>query len=98
MLFAMVVLIVAIPIHFTGGIGRLFEQVAQPPTRDAARPVARPLQLTSVAHGMLISAIGVGFMTTPHLVARHCWPRASATVLRRNYAFLPMYQIVIILP
>ncbi|NUU25922.1 MAG: sodium:solute symporter family protein [Streptomycetaceae bacterium] len=96
-ILAMVVLVIAIPAHFAGGIGDVFDKV------HATRP-----ELLTVhddgAHGrnwwltsILVSAIGSAFMTLPHL-----WPATLAAknedVIRKNTIWLPLYQVVIILP
>ncbi len=97
MVIAMVVLIVAVPIHYAGGIGNLFDRIMQ--TRPDLLTVQHGTAFNQTwwLTGVLISAIGSAFMTLPHL-----WPpllsAGSRKVLRRNYIFLPIYQIVIILP
>jgi SSS family solute:Na+ symporter len=46
---------------------------------------------------MLVSAIGVGLMTLPH-----SWPALMSArdpkVLRRNYAWMPVYELCLLLP
>lgn len=96
-ILAMVVLVVAIPSHFAGGLTDVFEQVKE--TRPELLTVpddgatGKNWWLTSI----LISAIGSAFMTLPHL-----WPATLAAedenVLRKNSIWLPLYQVVIILP
>jgi SSS family solute:Na+ symporter len=96
MIVAVVVVGVAIPLHYAGGIGTTFARIA------AKEPVPLSVHtgqfnqvwwLTSI----LISIIGSGFMTTPHI-----WPSVLAArnprVLRQNNIYLPLYQLVIILP
>ncbi|TWP33802.1 sodium:solute symporter family protein [Leekyejoonella antrihumi] len=96
MILAMIVLIIAVPVHYAGGIGALFRTVS-----------AHEPQLLTLHSGptdgiwwvssVLISTIGSLFMTLPHL-----WPGLLAArgprTLRRNFTFLPLYQVVIILP
>ncbi|MFB8002717.1 sodium:solute symporter [Nocardia sp. NPDC056000] len=98
MIGAMIVLVIAIPAHFAGGIGDVFREIQ----RSAP-------QLLTVPHndgpagsnwwisGVLISAIGSAFFTLPHL-----WPPLLASrdeqVIRSNNTWLPLYQVVIILP
>jgi SSS family solute:Na+ symporter len=96
MLVALVVLIVAVPTHFAGGIPAVFHKIEQ----------LHPEQL--VVHSgandhvwfvtsMLVSAIGVGLMTLPH-----SWPALMSArdpkVLRRNYAWMPVYELCLLLP
>lgn len=97
MLVAMVVLVVAVPAHFAGGIGSVFHQVA----------TNHPQMLTVAGHGVftklwwfcgvLSSAIAVGTLTSAH-----AWPAylsaGSRSSVRRNYIWMPIYQVVIILP
>ncbi|WP_406282005.1 sodium:solute symporter [Embleya sp. NBC_00896] len=97
MILAMIVLIVAIPAHYAGGVGDVFDKIG----------AARPELLTVHSDGpndkiwwvtsIVVSALGSAFMTLPHL-----WPATLSArnedVLRKNAIWLPLYQIVIILP
>jgi solute:Na+ symporter, SSS family len=96
MLVVLAVLIFAIPAHFAGGISAMFHRVAQ----------LRPDMLTVHAghndhtwfiSSMLISAIGVAFLTLPHM-----WPGIMSArnpkVLRRNYTWLPLYEVCLMFP
>jgi SSS family solute:Na+ symporter len=95
-LVALAVVVVAVPTHFAGGISAMFHHVQQ----------LHPLMLTVHAGrndhtwfvtSMLISAIGVAFITLPHM-----WPgmmsARSPRALRRNYAWLPLYSLCLLLP
>lgn len=96
MVIVLLVLIIVIPAHFDGGIGATFEKLVR----------THPDMLT--IHGghfdggwfvssVIVSALGAGFMVLPHQ-----WPAilaaASRKTLRRNYVFLPLYAVVVILP
>ncbi len=95
MVLVLLVLAIALPAHFAGGIGGMFHELA----------VKFPAKLSIHAGGysplwfissMAISTIG-GLLTTPH-----SWPALmsakSEETLRRNYMFLPLYQIGLVLP
>ncbi|ASU79438.1 sodium:solute symporter [Actinopolyspora erythraea] len=95
-LLAMVVLAVVIPLHYAGGIGSVFAEIgtSRPEMLRVAGGEYGPMWWFT---GMLISTIGSMFLTLPHL-----WPpllsAGGPRALRRNYMFLPLYQVVIILP
>ncbi|MCQ4082382.1 sodium:solute symporter family protein [Streptomyces sp. RB6PN25] len=96
MIVAVAVIIVVVPLHFTGGIGHAFTEIAHRHTQLLTvhtGPNDRVWWTTS----MLASAIGAGFLTFPH-----SWPALlsarSERGLRRNWVFLPLYQIALILP
>lgn len=100
MLVAMLVLVIAVPAHFAGGIGPMFSDLS----------ASHPELLTVPSHtesntfnrlwwvtGVMISAIAVGSLSAPHQ-----WPAyfsaSGKKPLRQNFIFLPIYQVVIILP
>jgi SSS family solute:Na+ symporter len=96
MLVVLAVLIFAVPAHFAGGISEMFHKVEQ----------LHPAMLTVHAGhndhtwfitSMLVSAIGVAFITLPH-----SWPGIMSArdpkVLRRNYTWLPLYEICLMFP
>jgi len=96
MIVVLVVLVVAIPAHFTDGIGGTFQRVlAQHP--DLLRITPGTYDRTWYFTSMLASTLGVLFMTLPHQ-----WPAllsaGSPTVLRRNYMYLPVYSVCLALP
>ncbi|TCO62777.1 sodium:solute symporter family protein [Actinocrispum wychmicini] len=96
MIVVLFILVVAIPAHFTGGIGATFKQILA--TRpDILRIHAGTYDSVWFFTSMVASAIGVLFMTLPHQ-----WPAlmsaASPRALRRNYVFLPAYSIALALP
>src|SRR5438067_2281131 len=65
MLVVLLILVIAIPAHFTGGIGATFKQVlATHP--DMLRVHAGTYDATWFFTSMVASAIGVLFMTLPH--------------------------------
>lgn len=95
MLVMLFVLAIAVPAYFSGSIPGMFQQLAH----------KLPGQL--YLHGgpynqwFFLSSLGIsfvgGFYTLPHT-----WPvllsAKSEDVLRRNYTFLPLYQIGLMLP
>jgi SSS family solute:Na+ symporter len=96
MMVSVAVIAVAVPLHFTGGLTHAFHKVA----------TMHPSMLTLHAGpndpvwwvtSMLASFIGVSFLTFPHQ-----WPAmlsaGSERDLRRNWVFLPVYQIALLLP
>ncbi|WP_051179787.1 sodium:solute symporter family protein [Nocardia concava] len=98
MIVAMLVLVIAVPAHFSGGISAMFHEIQDSapallsvPHNDG--PAGSVWWISSV----LISAIGSAFFTLPHL-----WPPLLASrderVIRSNNTWLPLYQVVIILP
>ncbi|MCU1644122.1 MAG: sodium:solute symporter [Nocardia sp.] len=98
MILAMVVLVIAVPAHFAGGVGDMFHEIR----RSAPQLLTVPLNDGPAGSnwwisGVLISAIGSAFFTLPHL-----WPPLLASrdeqVIRSNNTWLPLYQVVIILP
>ncbi|HET6499212.1 MAG TPA: sodium:solute symporter family protein [Amycolatopsis sp.] len=96
MLIVLVVLLVAVPAHFAGGLSGVFHKI------DQLHP-----QLLTIHNGtndhvwfitsMLVSAIGVGLMCLPHT-----WPALFSArdpkVLRRNYTWMPLYELCLMLP
>jgi solute:Na+ symporter, SSS family len=96
MIVVLFVLVVAIPAHFTGGIGATFEEILA--TRpDMLTVHAGEYDATWFVSSMVASTLGVLFMTLPHQ-----WPAllsaGSSRALRRNYVFLPVYSIALVLP
>jgi SSS family solute:Na+ symporter len=83
-------------VHFAGGIPSMFHQIA------TAHPGALTIHIgpndrTWFVTNMLISAIGVAFMTLPHT-----WPALMSArdpkALRRNYTWLPLYTLCLMFP
>jgi SSS family solute:Na+ symporter len=96
MLVVLVVLFIVLPAHFYGGIPHLFDHL------QAAMPKALSIHsgshdATWFASSVLISLVGIVFLTAPHN-----WPSVlsarSARVLRRNYVVLPLYSLCLVLP
>ncbi|MGH3439350.1 MAG: sodium:solute symporter family protein, partial [Sciscionella sp.] len=96
MIVMLVVLLVAVPNAIAGGIGNVFHRVL------SEHPGM--LSLHTGSHdvvwfitNMAISIIGVLFLTLPHT-----WPSIlsarSQKALRRNYIFLPLYELALIVP
>ncbi|MEY9940042.1 sodium:solute symporter [Streptacidiphilus sp. MAP5-3] len=96
MVLALLVLLVAVPISVSGSLGHLFHTLQHthpqlltlhPPGYDA----------TWFTTSMLISALGSGLNTMPHL-----WPPVlsarSGKALRSNYIWLPLYQVALGIP
>jgi SSS family solute:Na+ symporter len=96
MLIVLLILLVAIPAHFAGGIGPTFEKIlASRP--DILKVHAGENDTAWFFTSMVASCIGVLFMTLPHQ-----WPALLAAkspkAVRRNYVFLPVYSIALALP
>ncbi|MEV8607568.1 sodium:solute symporter family protein [Amycolatopsis sp. NPDC051373] len=96
MLVVLVVLIIAVPAHFAGGVSGVFHKIEQ------LHPEKLFIHAGTNDHtwfitSMLVSAIGVGLMTLPH-----SWPALMAArdpkVLRRNYTWMPIYELCLLLP
>jgi SSS family solute:Na+ symporter len=96
MLVVLVVLLVAVPAHFAGGIPGVFHRI------DQLHPEALTVHAGTNDHtwfitSMLVSAIGVGLMCLPHT-----WPALMSArdpkVLRRNYTWMPIYELCLLLP
>lgn len=96
MLVVLLILLVAIPAHFTGGIGATFHKIlaAHP---DMLKVHAGKNDTAWFFSSMVSSTLGVLFMTLPHQ-----WPAllsaGSPKAVRRNYVFLPVYSIALALP
>lgn len=93
---AVLVVGVAVPVHYAGGVGATFTAItARSPALLTVHggKFDQTWWLTSI----LISIIGAGFMTTPHT-----WPSVlaarNARVLRQNNIYLPLYELVILIP
>ena len=96
MLVALVVLLIAVPTHFAGGIPAVFHKIEQLHPEKLiihSGPNDHVWFITS----MVVSAIGVALMTLPH-----SWPALMAArdpkVLRRNYTWMPVYELCLLLP
>ncbi|MEC3978988.1 sodium:solute symporter family protein, partial [Amycolatopsis sp. H20-H5] len=96
MLVVLVVLIIAVPAHFAGGIPGVFRKISELHPRLLTIH-SGPQDQTWFITSMLVSAIGVGLMTLPHT-----WPATMSArgpdVLRRNYTWMPVYAICLLLP
>ncbi|GAA3530909.1 sodium:solute symporter family protein [Amycolatopsis ultiminotia] len=96
MLVVLVVLIIAVPAHFAGGVSGVFHKIDQlHPEKLFVHAGAN--DQTWFVTSMVVSAIGVGLMTLPHT-----WPALMAArdpkVLRRNYTWMPIYELCLLLP
>ncbi|GAA3760930.1 SSS family solute:Na+ symporter [Spinactinospora alkalitolerans] len=91
------VIAVLVPMHYAGGIGALFEQVRELRPEMLTVGDVEGFSRTWWFSNVLVSALGSAFLTLPHM-----WPpmlaSRSAAVIRTNNVFLPLYQVVIILP
>ncbi|WP_017623932.1 sodium:solute symporter family protein [Nocardiopsis chromatogenes] len=89
-------LAVAVPIHYAGGVGSVFERLA------AERPELLTLQAEGAGpvwffSSALVSVLGFGLMGLPFLW-NSVLSAGSARALRRNYAFLPLFTVVVAFP
>jgi len=85
MLVVLIVLVIAIPAHFTGGIGATFDKIlATHP--DMLKIHSGTYDTSFFFSSMVASTLGVLFMTLPHQ-----WPALlsaeSPKAVRRNYVF-----------
>ncbi|TNC29045.1 sodium:solute symporter family protein [Amycolatopsis alkalitolerans] len=96
MLIVLVVLLVAVPTHFAGGVSGVFHRIEQ------LHPQALTVHAGTNDHtwfitSMVVSAIGVALMCLPHT-----WPALMSArnpkVLRRNYTWMPIYELCLLLP
>lgn len=96
MLIVLVAIVIMVPMHFHGGLTGIFAEVQK------LHPTALVLHTgtndqTWYFTSMLVSAIGVAFITLPHQ-----WPALmsahSAKVVRRNFVWIPLYEILLIGP
>ncbi len=96
MLVALVVLLIAVPTHFAGGIPAVFHKIEQ------LHPEKLIVHSGTNDHvwfvtSMVVSATGVALMTLPH-----SWPALMSArdpkVLRRNYTWMPVYELCLLLP
>jgi SSS family solute:Na+ symporter len=96
MLVVLIVLVALIPAHFAGGIGPTFEKVLAG-HRDLLSVHTGTYDATWFVTSLVASTLGVLFMTLPH-----SWPALlsadSPRALRRNYVFLPVYSVCLVLP
>lgn len=96
MLVVLIVLVIVVPAHFNGGIGATFHKI-QATRPEMLRIHAGPFDRSFFFSSMVASTLGVLFMTLPHQ-----WPALlsarSPKALRRNYVFLPVYSITLVLP
>ncbi|MBB3664501.1 SSS family solute:Na+ symporter [Prauserella sediminis] len=95
-LVALTFLVIVIPLHFTDGIAGTFDQVLT--TRPEAFVIGgTTFDLTWFMTSVAISAIGGGFITTPH-TWQAVLPANSARAVRRNTAMLPLFTLMLTLP
>ncbi|MGA5702246.1 sodium:solute symporter family protein [Peterkaempfera bronchialis] len=96
MVVALVVLLIAVPATLSGGIGHLFHTIQQ--SHAGLLTIhSGDYDRTWFTTAMLISGIGSGLNTMPHL-----WPPVlsarSGRALRSNYVWLPLYQVALAIP
>ena len=96
MLVILFVLAIAIPTHFSGSISGMFHQLRATLPHQLSLGGAGHYNRWFFLSSLVVSLIG-GFYTLPHN-----WPPLLSArdekVLRRNYTYLPLYQIGIVLP
>ncbi len=96
MVLALIVLLIAVPAAAGGGVGHLFS-VVQDLHPDLLTLHHGDFDGTWFTTAMLISGIGAGFNTMPHL-----WPAVlsarGSRALRSNYVWLPLYQVALAVP
>ncbi|MFG2884781.1 sodium:solute symporter [Streptomyces sp. NPDC048297] len=96
MVVALILLLVAVPVGIHGGFGGLFSGI-QHSHPELLTLHQNGLDGTWFVCAMLISSIGTGFNTMPHL-----WPALlsarSGRALQKNYVWLPLYQIALAIP
>lgn len=96
MLIVLIVLVVAIPAHFNGGIGATFTKIMDTHPQMLTVHAGKYDQAWFLS-SMLASTLGVLFMTLPHT-----WPpllsAKSPRAVRRNYIFLPVYSVGLVMP
>jgi len=96
MLIVLVVLVVAVPMHFAGGVPGIFARINQlQPAKLVIHAGAN--DHTWFVTSMLVSVIGGGLLTLPNL-----WPALLAArnpeALQRNLIWMPLYGICLLLP
>jgi len=96
MLAAVAVVVVAVPLHFAGGIGHAFHTIQHlHPSKLTVHAGANDKVWWTTS--MLASMLGAGFFTFPF-----SWPSVLAArsprALRRNWVLLPLYQVTLLLP
>ncbi|MDQ2864771.1 MAG: sodium:solute symporter family protein [Candidatus Eremiobacteraeota bacterium] len=86
---------IAIPVHFFGSPSRMFDQLLR------AHPQMLSLQSATGVHGTVwyvttVLLTGIGYYMGPHSIAA-VYSAKDAGALRRNAAFLPVYQLLLLL-
>jgi SSS family solute:Na+ symporter len=96
MIVVLVVLVIAVPMHFAGGVPGIFARIHQ------MQPAKLVIHAGANDHtwfltSMLVSVIGGGLLTLPNL-----WPALLAArdpeALQRNLIWMPLYGICLLLP
>jgi len=87
---------IAIFVHYTGGLGRVFDQVAdQAPAMLGLQPGSHDIIWFITNLG--ISVIGAGFAAFPYT-----WPgilgARSARIIQRNFIVQPIYALCVVVP
>lgn len=96
MLVVLLILVVAVPVSVAGGISGVFDKVQR---LHAASLLVHsgPNNEIWYLSSMFLSLIGVAFLTLPHT-----WPAIlsarSPKVLRRNYVWMPLYELLLMIP
>ncbi len=97
MIVTLAALVVVVPVAVAGGIPDMFGEIARTQPEKLTVEWAGEFGKSFFFTSMLASAIGVLFLTLPHQ-----WPMVLSArnpdVLRKNYTYLPLYQIAIAFP
>lgn len=97
MLIVLLITAIAIPLALTGGFTTVFHRVAQTMPDSLFVHADGEFDIAWYISNMAISMIGVAFATLPH-----SWPAImsarSTRVLRKNYVWLPIYNVFVVLP
>jgi solute:Na+ symporter, SSS family len=96
LIVVMVILALAIPVGLGGGFGQLFAQVQQ------SRPQALFIHAGPFDHVWFLTSLGVSATTIFFLAQAGTYPvifsARSAQAARRNYIYLPLYFLILVVP
>ncbi|TAM83866.1 MAG: sodium:solute symporter family protein [Acidobacteria bacterium] len=93
LLGAAVVIGIAVPYHWFGGIGRMFKALASTHPAHLTMPGAT----RNMGHAWYVSTVlltGLGAYMWPHLIGS-CFTARSADTLRRNAIVMPLYTLTL---
>ncbi|MBV9170623.1 MAG: sodium:solute symporter family protein [Chloroflexi bacterium] len=96
LILVMLILAAAIPIGLGGGIGNVFSQVQQ------VKPQTLYIHGGPFDHVWFLTSLGVSAITVFFLAQAGTYPviysARSAQAARRNYIFLPLYFLILVVP